>query len=193
MYRFFYGFDHGPDCFMVMIRPDLMPDKTERHGDVAALYKDGNLIGANMFGFSKKAKTKSRGVIFAPSAELVGLVSDILEGAGLPRLDPKAPSGAIAAKVLRREEHPLDAKLYIYSLDLGGKTVSSVSSFKVEEGELLAVLLSENITWDGEYFIAHKERNIPIDVLLVPADVFDKDKEGALILHEKTLGEEACI
>ena len=179
MARLFYPYKSLGDVLIVLVSPERKGVASSSKGEVTAVYdEEGGIVGYNLFSFSKKAKIKANGILFAPPAELKKIVSDEIANAGFPVPTFEENSGYVAAEVIRKEEHPVIEGAYIYTLDLGNGQATTVSSLKgIEEGEAVAVLESGYIGSDGRKFLSHKEKNIPIEALIVPEREFAEDGE----------------
>lgn len=155
------------DILFVVFDVDAIPDKVERKGDVAALFKEGKLIGYNFFNLLELVKIKEKGLLVTPSDKLIDVLNDRLVNLGFAKLDYVRDSGFKVGRVVAIEEHPLNEKLRIVTIDLGGKTVSTVTRYSnFEVGSLLVVTCDGAFRFDGTVFHSRVERNIPIDVEL---------------------------
>lgn len=163
----FHQHINGEDILFAVEDVEAIPDSTERKGDVAALFKEEKLIGYNFFNLTDLVKIKECGLLVTPDDKLIDVLNDRLANLGFAKLDYVRSSGFKVGKVKSIEEHPLNEKLSIVTLDLGEKEVSTVtrySNFKV--GDLLVMTLDGAFRFDGTVFHSRVERNIPIDVEL---------------------------
>ena len=164
MYRFYYNRATGGDVLYCIIDPSSYPDKVNKAGDVAALYHGQERVGINFLNISKTIKIKASGMIPLVSEPLLEVVNHMLLNAGEGPLPAQENSGYAIAKVLSTEEHPLDEKKKIVHLDLGDKKLDTVTRYSnVVEGASIVVALDHCFKADGTEFLAHSERNIPID------------------------------
>lgn len=164
MYRFYYNRSTGGDVLYCVIEPSSYPDQVRQVGDVTALYHDGRRVGINFLNISKTMKIKASGMIPTISAPFLEIVNHMLENAGEPPLPPCFGSGYAIAEVSSIEEHPLDEKKRIVHLSLGGKSLDTVTRYSnVSPKARIVVALDRCIKADGTEFLAHSERNIPIE------------------------------
>lgn len=164
MSALFYNYKTNGDILFLVNEPESYPDKVVTKGDVVALYKGETLVGVNFLNIGKVCKIHADGLIVPVDDKLVDVVNCLLEGAMLAKLDYFASSGYKVGKVTKIEEHPLDEKKRILTLDLGGSTLSTVtrySNFSV--GDNLVLVTDGTIKFDGTKFTKRIERNIPID------------------------------
>jgi tRNA-binding protein len=170
MYRLFYNYDVSGDVLFILIDPEKKPTRTEKKNNVAAIYAGEELIGINLFDFSKSVKLKSNGVIFTPDNALMDVVNLLLAEAGLAKLPYCTDSGYKVAKITHLEEHPIDEKAQIVTLDLGAKSLTTVSWYpNLEVGKLVVVALDGTILYDGSVFHSFVSRNIPNECSLCSA------------------------
>ena len=164
MYRLFYNHENVGDVLFVVIDPNAYPDHKEEKGEVVALYKGEELVGINLFGFGKTAKIKASGMIVSPEDVLIDVINAKLVAAGLEALPYTRRTLYTVAKVTAKEEHPLDEKSSILTLDLGDKTLSTVTRYQnVEVGSHIVVAEDGCIKFDGRPFEKKVVKNIPID------------------------------
>ena len=164
MYRFYYNHSTGGDVLYCIIDPNAYPDETRKSGDVVALYRAGVRIGINFLNISKKVKIKANGMIPTLGEPLLEVVNHMLENAGEEPLPPCPSSHYAVAEVLSLEEHPLDEKKKIVHLALPERKLDTVTRYQnALPGSYLVVALDGCLKADGTLFLAHSERNIPID------------------------------
>ncbi|MDO5330301.1 MAG: DUF4479 domain-containing protein [Bacillota bacterium] len=162
MYRLFYDHDVNGDVLFCVFKMEPTPDRVEKKGQLAALYKGDELIGINIFDLQKLCKIKSHGLIVTPDDRLIDALNSLIENAGLPKLPYCRDSGFKVGEVVSLEEHPLDEKAHIVGLDFGplGKK-ETVSRYKnLEVGSLLVCALEGTIKFDGSTFHESVIRNI---------------------------------
>lgn len=164
MYRLFYNHENVGDVLFVVLDAHAYPDKSESKGDVTALYKDGKLIGVNLFNFTKTVKLKVQGMIVTPDDKLIDVINALLSAANVPALPYCRDSGYKIAVVKNIEEHPLDERSSILTLDLGDKELCTVTRYQnVEIGKPIVVAIDGCVKFDGTLFEKKVVRNIPID------------------------------
>ena len=167
MYRLYYHYKTNGDILFLVYEPESYPDKVVPHGDIIALYKEDRLVGVNFLHIGKTMKIHADGMIVTPEDKMVEVLSSMLVNAGLPSLPPCTDSGYVVAKVTKIEEHPLNEKLSILTLDIKSSiltTVTRYSNFK--EGDHIVVAKDGCLRFDGSAFHARKEKNIPIEAEL---------------------------
>lgn len=164
MYRFYYNHVTGGDVLYCLIKPAFYPDHTKKVGDVVSLYHGNERIGINFLNVSKTMKIKANGMIPLVSAPLLQVVNHMLANAGEEPLPPCPDSGYAIAEVSSIEEHPLDEKKKIVHLSLGARNLDTVTRYSnVAPSARIVVALDHCLKADGTEFLAHSERNIPID------------------------------
>jgi len=162
MYRLFYNYKVTGDVLYVVFNPSAYPDKTIKTNDVVSLYKNGELIGINLFGISEIVKLRIDGMIVTPEDALIDVVNTILLRAHLEKLPYCRDSGYKVGKIVSLEEHPLDEKAQIVHLDFGdGKIAETFSRYpNLHLGGLYVAALSGTIKFDGTVFEGGTVRNI---------------------------------
>ena len=169
MYRLFYNRSVSGDVLFVLLDPMKKATKTERRDEVEAIYHEDEVIGYNIFDFSKTVRLNSHGAIFLPDDKLVDAVNSILSRTRFSLLPYPSSSGFRVMKILSLEEHPLNEKASIVLL-LGeeGRTYATVSvANNLKVGSLYVAAMDKTILADGTMFVSHTEKNLPIDVLLM--------------------------
>ncbi len=164
MYRLFYNLDNVGDVLFVVFDPEAIPNKVDNHDGLTALYRDDELIGVNLFGVGQEFGLKEKGMIVKVSDSLLSKVNQKFENSGLKALGKNVDNGYIVALVTKLEEHPLDERSNIVTLDLGGKEATTVSRYaNLKEGLLIVVAIDGCIKFDGTAFHKKIVRNIPIE------------------------------
>ena len=164
MYRLFYNHENVGDVLFIVIKPGDYPDKTETKGEVTALFKDGELVGYNLFDFGKTVKIKASGMIVTPDDLLLDVINDKLANAGFEKLPYCRESGYVCAEVTAKEEHPLDEQSSILTLNAGETTLSTVTRYQnIDVGTHIVVALDGCIKFDGTTFSKKIVKNIPIE------------------------------
>ncbi len=166
MYRLFYDFETNGDVLFVLIDPEKKVDEVNKDGDVAYLYSNKELVGINIFNVSKVVKIKTKGVIFSPDKNLLGVINSLLK----TPLTEEKESGYEVMSIINLEEHPLDERAQIVTLKSKDKTYQSVSYYKnLKIGMLVVVAKEGTITYNGSTFHKKVVKNIPVDVSLCSA------------------------
>ena len=167
MYRLFYDFEVNGDVLFVLLDPEKKPDEVKVEGDITLLYAQKELVGMNLFHISNIVKIKSKGVIFAPEEKLLAALNSYLSNHNVPLLPSLEESGYEVMKIVNLEEHPLEEKAQIVTLESKGKKYQSVSYYpNLEIGKLVVVAKDGTILYDGSLFHKKLVRNIPVDVSL---------------------------
>lgn len=166
MYRLFYDFETNGDVLFVLIDPEKKVDEVNKDGDVAYLYSNKELVGINIFNVSKVVKIKTKGVIFSPDKNLLGVINSLLK----TPLTEEKESGYEVMSITNLEEHPLDERAQIVTLKSKDKTYQSVSYYKnLKIGMFVVVAKDGTITYNGSTFHKKVVKNIPVDVSLCSA------------------------
>ena len=164
MYRFYYNRKTGGDVLYCVINPSSYPDSVHKVGDVASLYHGKERVGINFLNISATMKIKAEGMIPVASEEFLAPLNHMLDNAGEEELPLLASSLYSIAEVIGLEEHPLDEKKRIVHLDWGGGRIDTVTRYSnLEIGSKIVVALDHCLRRDGTEFLAHSERNIPLD------------------------------
>ena len=167
MYRLFYDFETNGDVLFVLFDPEKKPDEIKSIGDITLLYAQKELVGMNLFHISNIVKIKSKGVIFAPDEMLLKTLNSYLSNHNAPLLETLQDSGYEVMKIKNLEEHPLEEKAQIVTLESKGETYQSVSYYpNLKIGEFVVVSKDGTILYDGSIFHKKLVRNIPVDVAL---------------------------
>lgn len=191
MYRLYYHFKTNGDTLFLVKEPESYPDKVEEHGDVIALYKEGRLVGVNFLHIGKTMKIHAEGMIVTPENVVIDVLNALLTGAGLEPLPYCEDSYYVVGKVLKKEEHPIDERLSILTVDIGNKTVSTITRYSnVGEGDHIVLAKDGCLRFDGSQFHARVERNIPIDAEVCSEADLRLGEEGkkALLAQELPVG-----
>ena len=164
MYRFFYNPDNVGDVLFLVVEPETIPSRVEEHEGVTLLYRDDKLVGANFLGFGEKYGLKEKGMIVKIPENVIVGVNQCLAEVGADKLCDNVNSGYLVAKVTKLEEHPLDERSNIVTLDLGGYELTTVSRYaNLKPGLRIVVAIDGCIKFDGMAFHKKVVRNIPIE------------------------------
>lgn len=167
MYRFFYDYASGGDVLFILIDPEKKVDRVLTKGNVSALYAGETLVGINVFEVSKTVKITAKGMIAAPEKLLVDAVNALLCHAGLSPLPFLEDSGFKVAKIAALEEHPLEEKAHLVTLECGNKTLATVSWYSnLAVGLEVVVATDGAIGYDGSVFHRSLVRGIPVECAL---------------------------
>ena len=187
MYRLFYNYAVSKDVLFVLIDPSKKVTSTKRVEEVEALYSEKELIGYNIFDISKTVKINADGIIFLPEAHLVDAINSVLSRTGFVPLPRVSESGFVVLKILSLEEHPLDEKASIVTLEgKNGEHFETVSKAKnLSVGSLCVAAQDGSVLADGTLFKKGIEKNIPIDVLLMSPKALKLGSEEDILFIPK--------
>ena len=193
MYRFFYNPDNVGDVLFVVVDPEAIPNKVVERDGLTALYRDDVLVGANLFGVGEAFGLTEKGMIVKIDEKLFCNVNEQFSKNGLEPLAKNVDSGYLVARVTKLEEHPLDERCNIVTLDLGGKELTTVSRYaNLEEGMRIVVAIDGCIKFDGTAFHKKIVRNIPIECeVCSPFDLrLNEEGKSAFVVTDKAPGED---
>ena len=193
MYRFFANPDNVGDVLFIVFDPEAIPNRVEEHEGLTVLYRDETLVGVNLFGAIEEFGIREKGMIVKIGESILTRVNQKLSSIGLKTLENDPNSGYIVAKVLRLEEHPLDERCNIVTLDLGGKELTTVSRYaNLKEGLLIVVAIDGCIKFDGTAFHKKVVRNIPIECeVCSPFDLrVGEEGKAAFEVQNKAAGDD---
>ena len=178
--QLFHNCIQGEDILFVIFDPDAIPDKTEKKGDVYALYKGEELIGYNFFSFHDLVKTKEKGLLVSPNDKLIDVLNARLGYLGLPLLPYVRDSYFKAARVVDIKDHPSD-KAKVVTLSLGDKNVTAVTKYSnFNIGDTLVALIDKGFRFNGTVFHKGVEKGMRFDVeLCSAADLHLGDESNA--------------
>ena len=120
-YGCYYNHKTIGDILLIEIKPSIFPSRAVKKDDVAALYKDDELVGINIFNISDIVKIKAEGFIHHLNEEVLAVINSKLKNAGLEELPYQEGSGFKVAKIIDIEEHPESDHLHICKVDVGEK------------------------------------------------------------------------
>lgn len=164
MYRFYYNRKTAGDVLYCVLDASSYPDSTKKIGDVVALYHGKERVGINFLNISKTIKIKAEGMIPTAGSEFLSPINYMLENAGEEPLPEQSSTYYAIAEVSGIEEHPLDEKKSIVHLSLGEKSLDTVTRYaNLKQGSKTVVALDGCLRIDGTPFLAHSEKNIPVD------------------------------
>lgn len=193
MYRFFYNPDYVGDVLFVVVDPEAIPNKIVERDGLTALYRDDVLVGANLFGAGKAFGLKEKGMIVKIDENVICSVNELFSKNGLAPLEKNVDSGYLVAEVTKLEEHPLDERCNIVTLNLGGKELTTVSRYaNLEVGLRIVVAIDGCIKFDGTAFHKKIVRNIPIECeVCSPFDLrLGEEGRSAFAVTDKAPGED---
>ncbi len=87
MPKIYYNRQAVGDVLLIIYDDATIPNKIINNDNVTALYKDGVLIGVNIFDFSKIARIFHNGEIIEPTSEFVKIINHILINANIKPLE----------------------------------------------------------------------------------------------------------
>ncbi len=196
-YRLYYNYKTNGDILFLVIDPLAYPDEVKEKDDVVCLYSKGELIGINFLSIGKKVKIHAEGMIVNPLDEVIDILNNVLKNASFDIVLPYVRNSFYKiARIEKKEEHPLNERMSILTLNLGDKTLSTVTRYQnVNEGDKVLVALDNCLRYDGSIFKARVERNIPIECeLCSEKDVrLGEESKAALIIDKGNPGEDFFI
>jgi tRNA-binding protein len=190
MYRLFYNPKVSGDILFGLLAPEKKTDRLVRAGDLVLLFSQEEWIGFNLFHASRVYPFPEGGIIFAPEEAMIKALNAVLVGAKASPLLAQEPSGYAVAKIAAMEEHPLDEKAHILTLDLLEKKLTTVSWYpELNVGDEVVVALDGCILADGSVFHSFVSRNIPNEASLMSArELHLGDAPGAYKVKDRVLG-----
>lgn len=120
-YGIYYNYKTIGDVLLIVFESNVNPDKVVKRDDLTVLYKDGKIIGINLFNISEIIKIKMNGLIPIINDRLLQVINNILANHDFPILEAKKESGFRVATILECEEHPESEHLHILKVDVGEK------------------------------------------------------------------------
>lgn len=151
-YALFTREEKGKTILLCLISPEEEPDKVEKDGDLALLYKEGRLIGFNYFAFDGK--------------DPFSTANKLLESHGLPLLRKEDDARLTEQKkIVSVAEHPLDEKLFIVELEGGLSVVTDIRG--LVKGAEVTYLPIGGIAPDGRLSKKEKVRNVDSEGLIL--------------------------
>ena len=188
-YSLFYNKEMFGDVLMIVFDNETIPTSKIINDDLVKIYNGNNLIGINIFNFSKYAKIKAEGLIPLPFEKLVDVINVILKENELEPLPYKEKSGFAVGKIISCEEHEESSHLHILKVDIGTEVLDIVcGANNVKEGIYVVVATVGTTMFDGtrikkgnllgvdSYGMCCSERELNLTK--------DQTKRGLLILDE---------
>lgn len=191
MYRLYYHYKTNGDTLFLVIEPESYPDRVEEKGDVVALYKENRLVGVNFLHIGKTMKIHAEGMIVTPENVVVDVLNSLLVGVGMEKIPYCEDSYYVVGKVTKKEEHPLNEKLSILTVDVGDGVLSTVTRYaNIEEGSHIVLAKDGCLRFDGSQFHARVEKNINIDAeVCSESDLrLGKEDKEAILVPELSVG-----
>lgn len=133
------------DSLIVYFGGNSPTTRQEKGESIDKLYNKETLIGYLIHHFSSYCKIRMSGPIFLPNDEIVDLLNDLLNNAGLEEIDYYDHSGFVVGEVKERKELK---KSYLYEIDID-KTINVESTFKIEKGEKVVIALNGTYLMPG--------------------------------------------
>lgn len=187
MHRFYYNHEIPLDVFFVVISPDKKVTKSERKGDVVALFSEEEIVGYNIFNAKNHIGGLKDGAYLKEDEKTFAEVNNALSENGFSPLEKNSSSGYRVATIKALEEHPLLAKANIVTLSIADKEVQTVSFYQnLTVGAKVVVKENGCLDKEGTMFLSHVEKNIPIDVSICGSEELNLEKkEGACLTDKK--------
>lgn len=186
-YSLYYSYKNIGDVLIVDLDNDAVVTSHQQIDNIVVIYSHDQVVGYNIFNFSKIVKIKTQGLIYLPSNILIDVINDILNNAHLENLAYKSNSGYLICEIKQIDE--LDGVRLIYAdarsqmllclskkegLEVGQKVVLAISGTTLNNG----VLIRDNSTEYGlinGHICTNKELNISND-----NQIFLVDEEGMI-------------
>lgn len=148
-YGIFYNYHILGDVLLIDL-VDLMPNREEIRGEIHVLYRDDQVVGYNIYTFSKYVKIKATGLIPLVEEQLLNVINSLLKEAKLPELPLLTDSGFCIGKILTVEPHPESNHLHLTTVDIGDEVLNIVCGAKnCEAGMVVVVAKIGAIMFDG--------------------------------------------
>lgn len=195
-YGLFYDYHTIGDVLMIIKDINVKPTRVEKNKDVVAFYNDDTLVGINIFNISQVLKIKSSGLIVLPMKEMVDVINNILENAGVETLDYKVESGFKIGQVLTMEEHPDSDHMHVLTVDIKDKVLDIVCGApNVAVGQKVVVATLNTMMFDGTKIMPSELRGVKSDGMLCsPRELHLEGapaKRGILVLEDNAkIGED---
>ena len=192
MYKIFYNSKDPNDVGFVVFKDEEFPNVVKKSNDVVCLYKDGELVGINIFNFSKIFAGEHVGCFGCIDKNLLDKINGVLKNCGVEPLPEYDNSGYKVMKVIKVVEHPLDEKLSLVNLTTNGTDIfQTITRYKnIKEGDLVVAVLDGTLKIDGNMYHKYVSKNIESNVELTSEKDLGLGEEFKLayIVNEKTLG-----
>ena len=195
-YSLFYNLKLIGDILLIILDEEIIPNRKEKmEEDVVFIYHDDNLVGINIFNFSKLIKIKSTGLIPLPNDQFIDVINSRLKKFNFI-LPYKKESGFKIGKIIELEEHPESSHLHLLKVDIGSEVLDIVcGASNVSIGAVVVVATIGTTMFDGSlikkgkllgyesYGMCCSERELNL--------TNDQNKQGLLILDDTyKLGED---
>lgn len=195
-YSLFYNLKLIGDILLIILDEEIIPNRKEKMDeDVVFIYHDDNLVGINIFNFSKLIKIKSTGLISLPNDQFIDVINSRLKKFNFI-LPYKKESGFKIGKIIELEEHPESSHLHLLKVDIGSEVLDIVcGASNVSIGTVVVVATIGTTMFDGSlikkgkllgyesYGMCCSERELNL--------TNDQNKRGLLILDDTyKLGED---
>ncbi len=169
-YATFYNKTTLKDTLMIIYSSSLQPTKVISKNDVTVLYNNDQLIGINIFHFSKYYKFKGFKGSYIPnmSKKLFDTINIILKNEKLDEIKYQADSGIKVAKIIDIESHPDSNHLNICKVDIG------------EKEPLQIVCGAYNVKKDLKVICATLYSYLPSGRQIVPSKIMNVESFGML-------------
>lgn len=122
----FYNYHLIGDVLMIIIDNEKVATRLETKDDVTFICDKEELIGINIFDFSKTVKIKEKGHIVLPADALIDIINNKLALVSDIQIDYIKESGFKIGKILSVEEHPLSDHLHLLKVDIGQEVLDIV-------------------------------------------------------------------
>lgn len=146
----FYNYHLIGDVLLVNIDSDLLPNHSLSKDDVTLIYSDENLVGINIFNFSKIVKFKTEGRIILPPDTLIDIINDKCASFNIEKIDYIKESGFKVGQIISLEEHPESKHLHCLKVNIGSEVLDIVcGALNVKENMKVVVATLGTTMMDG--------------------------------------------
>lgn len=189
MYSLFYNYKLLGDILFIIFDNEKIPNNVVKEDNVTKIYYQDNLIGVNIFNFSKIIKIKANGLIPLPNKELINVINSILSQHNIDNLPYKEESGFKIGKILSVEEHPESDHLHILKVDIGSEILDIVcGAYNVKVDAIVVVATLGTTMFDGSVIKKGKLLGVESNGMCCSEKELnltdDQTKRGLLILDD---------
>lgn len=173
-YALYYSYKGIGDVLVIVFDNALPTTRSERIGNVVALYNEDKLIGCNIFDIKEIIKIKSSGLIYYPSEQFLSVINSMLKNAKLPTLELKENSGYFIGEVKEINNGIItlnDGVAYLkeHNLKVGDKVVYAKVGTYLNNGQVVkeenkdGVVINSHICTNKELGINEEETILVLD------------------------------
>lgn len=180
-YALYYSYKGIGDVLVIVFDNALPTTKSERIGNVVALYNEDKLIGCNIFDIKEIIKIKSSGLIYYPSEQFLSVINSMLKNAKLPILESKENSGYFIGEVKEISNGIItlnDGVAYLkeHTLKVGDKVVYAKVGTYLNNGQVVKEENKDGVVINS-HICTNKELGINDEEIIL---VLDEDEQVGL-------------